>query len=79
MKLKKIEINNEGQVETVWVLTPEQYHSLIHHAINDLLLKGIVQSVDISEDELKKLQEEALEEVQKEFLSEVSIDDLAKA
>lgn len=79
MKLKKIEISNEGNVETVFILTPDQYHALINHAINDLLTKGIVETVKLSEEELQQIQQEAMEEIQKEFLAQVPTDEIGSA
>lgn len=79
MKLKKIEINKEGEIETVWVLTPDQYYFLVHYACNDLLQRGIAQTENITEAELKQMQQDALKDAQNDFLANVDAAALAQA
>lgn len=79
MKLKKIEVNKNGEVETVWVLSADQYYFLIHYAINDLINKGLVETEKLSEEEFKKLQEAALDEVKTQFLVGLDTKDLPQA
>lgn len=79
MKLKTIKINKDGQVETMFLLSPEQYHALVNHAINDLLMKGICKSIDLSPEEEETLKKEALSEAQISFLETVDRADLPNA
>lgn len=79
MKLKKIEVNKNGEVETVWVLSADQYYFLIHYAINDLINKGLVETEKLSEEDFKKLQEAALDEVKTQFLVGLDTKDLPQA
>lgn len=79
VKLKKIDINKNGEIETIWVLSPDQYYFLVHHAVNDLLQKGLVETEQISEDEYKQMQAEALDAAKHEFLENIDIKDLPKA
>lgn len=79
MILKKITIDKDGQVETLFVLNPEQYHALVNHAINDLMMKGIIKIMDLPIEEEEKLKQEALEEAQRTFLEQVEVTDLHKA
>ena len=79
MKLKRIQVDQDGQIETVWMLSNEQYHSLINHAINDLLMKGIIETIDLSPEELQKMQKESFAEVQKTFLMDARPEDLPQA
>lgn len=79
MKLKKVDLNKDGEVETVWVLSTDQYYFLIHYAINHLIQKGLASSETITEEEFKKLQQEAESDLQKQFLTEVDPKDLSQA
>lgn len=78
MKLKNIEINKDGEIETVWLLSPDQYYFLVHYAVNDLLLRGLVQSEKLTEEEFKKMQAEALQDSKAEFLENIDIDHMSK-
>ena len=79
MKLKKIELTEDGKVESVWLLSTDQYYFLIHYAINNLIQRGLVQAETISEMDFKKLQEEEMEDLKKNFLKEVDVKDLPRA
>lgn len=79
MKLKTITLNEDGKVETVFVLDKDQYHSLINHAINDLLAKGILSTMEISKEEAAQLQQEMLEKQQAAFLEAVETTDMPRA
>lgn len=79
MKLKRIQLDENGQIETVWILTPEQYHGLVNHAINDLMMRGVIQALDLSPEEAKEIQEEALKETQRNFLETIDSKDMSQA
>lgn len=79
MKLKTIKVNNEGKVETLFILTQEQYHALLNHAINDLLMKGICETIQLSPEEEANLKKEALDEAQLTFLERVETSTLPNA
>jgi hypothetical protein len=57
--LKRIKIENNGEVETTWALSQEQYHVLLNYAIDSLLSRGLISTIDISEEDLAKMQQEA--------------------
>jgi hypothetical protein len=79
MKLTKIVTTEDGNIETTWVLAPEQYYSLLQHAINDLTLKGVIESVELSEEDVKQLHAEALTEARKTFLEQVPVESLPQS
>lgn len=68
-----------NEVEAIFVLTPEQYYSLIQHAINDLMVRGVLDIMDMSEEDVKKLKDEQDTEVRKKFLEQVDAKDLYQA
>lgn len=72
-------MSNNGEVETVFVLTQEQYHALVNHAINDLMMKGVISTMELPTEEADKMKQEALEEVQKLFLEQAAPEDLPQA
>jgi len=51
MILKKIKFEAEGEMETVWVIAPEQYQMLINYAVNTLMKQGIAKVVEMNEEE----------------------------
>lgn len=79
MKLKKITMTNDGKVETVFVLNSDQYHALVNHAINDLMMKGIITTMELPAEEAEKMKKEALEEAQKQFLEQAEPSTLPQA
>ena len=79
MKLKRLSQNEDGEIESLFILTPEQYYSLIQHAINDLMVRGVLEIMDLPEEEVKKIKEEQDAEVKKKFLEEVDIKNLHQA
>lgn len=79
MILKKLTQTVDGNVESVFLLTTDQYYMLIQHAINDLMMKGIVSVMELSEEEAKQLYDEHLEETKKAFLEKINVEDLPRA
>jgi hypothetical protein len=79
MKLRKIETTKNGEIETTWMLSPEQYHNLLQHAINDLTMKGVISTINLSEAEVADLQKEALEEIKKQFLENLDVKEMSNA
>ena len=79
MKLKRLTITEDGNVESIFILTPEQYYSLVQHAINDLMVRGVLDIMDMSEEEIKKIKDEQDSEVRKKFLEQVDAKDLHQA
>ena len=79
VNLKKIEINKDGEVETKWILTSDQYYFLVNYAVNDLIRKGVATVELLTEEELKKIQTEVSEESRKEFLVNLPPDNMYKA
>lgn len=79
MILKRLTQTTDGNVESVFLLTTDQYYMLIQHAINDLMMKGIVSVMELSEEEAKKIYDEHLEETKRVFLENVDADTLPRA
>lgn len=79
MILKKIILNKEGDVETLWYLTQEQYYLLLNHAINDLIKRGLIEVSEMTQEELEELKKAQEKEGQKMFLEQVDKDDLPRA
>lgn len=67
------------EVETVFVLSQDQYHALVNHAINDLMMKGIITTMELPTEEANKMKQEALEEAQKMFLEQANTETLPQA
>lgn len=76
MKLKKLELTQDGKVESVWLLSTDQYYFLIQYAISNLIQRGLVQSETISEEDFKKMQESELDI---SILNNLDIKDLPRA
>ena len=71
MKLKRISMTDGGEVESIFVLSQEQYYGLLQHAINDLMLRGVLEIVDMTDDERTKLKEEHEKDIREKFLEAV--------
>lgn len=79
MKIKRLTLTENGEIESVFMLTQDQYYSLIQHAINDLMVRGVLEIMDLSPEEVKKIKEEQDQEVRKRFLEEINAKDLYQA
>lgn len=79
MILKRLKVQKDGEVEATWMLTQEQFQLLLNFAIDSLLSKGLISTLDIDEAEIEAIQKQADEEVQKEFLSNVDPERMYKA
>lgn len=79
MIIKKLTQTTDGNVESVFLLTTDQYYMLIQHAVNDLMMKGIVSVMELTKEEADKFYAEHLEETKKAFLENVDVDTLPRA
>lgn len=72
MILKRLKVNNaNGEVESTWMLTQEQFMLLLNYSIDSLLSKGLISTIDVSEEELEELQKQAENEAAQELLSKL--------
>ena len=76
MVLKRLQKDNDGNIESTWILTPEQYYTFINYAVNDLLAKGAIEALDIDEEEAAKIMQEY---ENKSLLESANIEDLPQA
>lgn len=51
------EANGEEETLSTWALTGEQYHILLNYAINDLVLKGLIEVSDMTKEEVEAMKE----------------------
>ena len=68
MNLKKIDVNKDGEVETVWVLSQDQYYFLVNFAVNHFIKEGIATVETISKEDLETLKKQAMDEATKDYL-----------
>ena len=79
MELKKLAKNSDGNMESTFVITPEQMTVLLWYAVNDLVGRGMATVADISEEEFEKFKKEVEEKFKRDYLASLDTDDLPKA
>lgn len=79
MELKRLKIEKDGSVESTWLLTSEQFQVLLNYAIDSLLAKGLITTLDIPQEELDAMHDEAEAEAQRELLDSLDVNQLPKA
>ena len=79
MVLKRLKQNKDGQIEATWMLSNEQFNLLLNYAIDSLLSRGLISTIDISEEEVTELQQAAEAEAATDLLSKLDATKLPQA
>ena len=79
MILKRLKQNKDGQIEATWMLSNEQFNLLLNYAIDSLLSRGLISTIDISEEEVTELQQAAEAEAATDLLSKLDATKLPQA
>lgn len=79
MELKRLKIEENGSVEATWLLNQQQFQLLLNYAIDSLLSRGLITTIDITEDELKELHKQAEAEAATDMLSKLDASQLGQA
>ena len=79
MQLKRLVTNKEGEIEATWLLTPEQFQLLLNYAIDSLLSRGLVSTLDVTPEELAELQKQLENDATKDLLSNLDKNQLHSA
>ena len=72
-------MKKNGEVESVWMLTNEQYTQLLNFAVNHLLAVGSVTVQDIDEDNLEEEAGEEEYDAMKELLEAAKKEEMYQA
>ena len=79
MQLKTVKKSVDGEIEAVFMLTPVQMQILLNYAVKDLVSKGLIQELEITEEEMIEYAKEQESVAQKEFLETLDINNIPKA
>jgi hypothetical protein len=79
MQLKRLVTNKEGEIEATWLLTPDQFQLLLNYAIDSLLSRGLISTLDVTPEELVDLQKKLENDAATTLLSQLDKDKLHSA
>jgi hypothetical protein len=69
MKLIRVQESpsETGETLSTWALSGEQYHILLNYAINDLVMKGLIEVSDLTKEEIEVIRQEMVDDTNAVF------------